>query len=87
MSNDLAQALGAPARDEPDIFFVKYPVGLAYLGKPIEFHTLTQAAVVLCERAKCDMRTFEYHGVIEAGPRPGKPEGERSHLWSAMERT
>lgn len=71
--------------NEPDIYFVKYPTDVLFLGKPIELNILGRAAHHLCQHAGCDMRTFEYHGVVDAGPRPGEAEGRRAHLWSAMQ--
>jgi hypothetical protein len=77
-----------PADDrEPDIYFVKYPVDttlLGMFGRPVEFHVLAAAALHLCEKAGCHPKTFEYHGVIDAGPLPGQLEGKRTHLWSAV---
>lgn len=65
---------------EPDIFFVKYGVDFH-----INLDLLHIAAKITCERAGCEMKTFEYHGIIEAGPRPGESEGRRAHLWSALQ--
>lgn len=65
---------------EPDIFFVKYGVDFH-----IDMDLLHQAAAIHCQRAGCAMQTFEYHGTIDAGPRPGESEGRRAHLWSALQ--
>ncbi len=69
---------------EPDIYFVKYPVEL---GKHVPMEILHQAAAIHAQRKGCEMKTFEYHGIIHAGPAPhlGKPEGHDAHLWSALQ--
>ena len=70
--------------DEQRAYIVRYPVGAEYLGHPIEFHFLARAAETLCGLAGCDLKTFDYEGIVEAGPRPGESAGQRTHVWSAL---
>lgn len=71
----------------PDIYFVKFPEHFKFLGQPFEMSLLHEGARFMCEKAGCAMKTFEYHGIIDAGPKPGQAEGHRAHLWSALQGT
>ncbi len=69
---------------ESDVFVIGYPVDATYLGQPFPFHTQAMAARIICERAGCNMKTFDYEGIVDAAPRPGETEGKRNHVWSAL---
>lgn len=68
--------------DEPDIYFIPYPVET---GRHVPIELLHEAAAIEARRNKCQMKTFEYHGIIEGAPLPGKTERHRAHLWSALQ--
>lgn len=74
-------------RDEARCYIQPFPASGMVLGTHFKFEQLAQAAYILCERAGCDMKTFDYEGVIEDWINPVTKQRERAHFWSALRKT
>ena len=65
-------------------FVVRSPASGKILDMQFSFEDMSRAAYAKCEMAGCDMKTFDYEGVVDDCLGARGDARERMHVWSAL---